>query len=274
MSSRLQDVIIRDTRANQLAATLYPAGTLYFVTDEAVLERSSGSAWESYGGVGDDSITDAKLRESGALSVIGRSANSTGNPADISAVAASGSVLRESGSTLGFGTIATAGIADDAVTFAKMQNISTDTLLGRETAASGNVEEITLGNAQVLLSTTLRTLKTIGAGVGGGGSAPSTGLFGRVRVPWACTITKVTLSGDVSGSAVIDIWKDTHANYPPTVADTITAAAKPTLSSAITYEDSTLTGWTTSISAGDWLFFNLDSVTTCTVITVILEVRV
>lgn len=103
----------------------------------------------------DDSIGDGKLRNSGALSVIGRAANSTGDPADISAVAASGAVLRESGSVLAFGTIATAGIADDAVTFAKMQNISTDRLLGRESASSGDVEEISLGSGLTMSSTTL-----------------------------------------------------------------------------------------------------------------------
>lgn len=93
----------------------------------------------------DDSISNAKLRNSGALSVIGRSANTTGDPADISAVAASGAVLRESGSALGFGTVATAGIADAAVTLAKMANIATDSLIGRDTAASGVPEVITLG---------------------------------------------------------------------------------------------------------------------------------
>lgn len=40
--------------------------------------------------------------------------------------------------------IATAMIQDDAVTFAKMQNITSDRLLGRDTASSGNVEEISL----------------------------------------------------------------------------------------------------------------------------------
>lgn len=38
----------------------------------------------------------------------------------------------------------TAGIVDDAVTFAKIQNITTDRLLGRDTAASGDTEEISL----------------------------------------------------------------------------------------------------------------------------------
>lgn len=42
------------------------------------------------------------------------------------------------------GEIATAAILDDAITFAKMQNIATDRLIGRDTAASGSPEEISL----------------------------------------------------------------------------------------------------------------------------------
>lgn len=40
--------------------------------------------------------------------------------------------------------VATASIADDAVTFAKMQNIATDRLIGRDTASAGDPEEISL----------------------------------------------------------------------------------------------------------------------------------
>lgn len=57
----------------------------------------------------DDGVTDAKLRDSAALSVIGRSANSTGNPADIAA-ASDGDVLRRSGTSLGFGAIPSASV--------------------------------------------------------------------------------------------------------------------------------------------------------------------
>lgn len=46
--SRFQDVVQRDTRANQPLATSVPIGTLYFVTDEGVTERSDGTNWESY----------------------------------------------------------------------------------------------------------------------------------------------------------------------------------------------------------------------------------
>ena len=83
-----------------------------------------------------------------------------------------------------------------------------------------------------------------------------------VQVPYNCTITSYELTADQSGSIVIDLWKDTYANFPPTVADTITASAKPTLSSAQKATDSTLTGWTKTLSAGDYILANVDSAST------------
>jgi len=70
----------------------------------------SGSAWVEIGEISaitiaDNAVTDAKIRDSAALTVIGRSANSSGDPADIAA-GTDGHVLRRSGTTLGFGTIA------------------------------------------------------------------------------------------------------------------------------------------------------------------------
>lgn len=54
--------------------------------------------------VADDSVTNAKLRDSAGLSVIGRSANSTGDPADIVA-SANGHILRRKANALGFAAI-------------------------------------------------------------------------------------------------------------------------------------------------------------------------
>lgn len=90
--------------------------------------------------------------------------------------------------------------------------------------------------------------------------APTNGMQVDWVAPCDGTITRWTALGDASGSAVIDIWKDTYANFPPTVADTITAAAKPTISAATKGQSSTLTGWTTSFSKGDIFRFNVDSV--------------
>lgn len=114
----------------------------------------------------------------------------------------------------------------------------------------------------------------VGVTIDGGGSAISTGVKGYTSIPKSGTITKVRLLADVNGNAVMDIWKDTFANYPPTVADTITAAAKPTLAAANKYEDTTLTGWTTAVTAGDVLGFNVDSAATITRLTLELEITV
>ncbi len=54
--------------------------------------------------IANNAVTNAKLRDSAALSVIGRSANSTGDPADIAA-ASDHQVLRRSGTALGFGAV-------------------------------------------------------------------------------------------------------------------------------------------------------------------------
>lgn len=81
-----------------------------------------------------------------------------------------------------------------------------------------------------------------------------------IIAPFTGTITSWTILADETGSAVVDVWVDTYANYPPTVGDSITAAAKPTLSGSNKATSSTLTGWSTAVVAGDVLRINLDSV--------------
>lgn len=86
--------------------------------------------------------SELQLNSRSARSVMGNPTAGTAAPADIVA-ASDGEVLRRSGTTIGFGTIATAGIADDAVTYAKIQNVTaTDRLLGRSTSGAGDIEEI------------------------------------------------------------------------------------------------------------------------------------
>ncbi len=115
-------------------------------------------------------------------------------------------------------------------------------------------------------------IATITVVIDGGGSTITTGVKGYLEVPFACTINRATALADQSGSIVVDVWKDTYANYPPVDADSITASAPVTISSATKSQDSTLTGWTTSITAGDVLGFNVDSVTTCQRVTISLKV--
>jgi hypothetical protein len=112
----------------------------------------------------DGSITDAKISNRTALSVFGRSANSSGVGADLAA-GTDGHVLRRSGTSLGFGTVATAGVADAAITLAKMANLAQDQFIGRTTASTGVPQTATItAAARTVLddTTTAAMLTTLG----------------------------------------------------------------------------------------------------------------
>lgn len=113
-------------------------------------------------------------------------------------------------------------------------------------------------------ATTNQNLRSISLTLDGGGSVITTGVKADVRIPYSGTITGWELVANTSGSIVIDVWKDTYANFPPTVADTIAGTEKPTLSSATKNQDLTLSTWTTTVTAGDYLRFNVDSASTVT----------
>lgn len=98
-------------------------------------------------------VTDAMLRNSAALSVLGRASNSAGTPADIEA-AADGQVLRRSGTSVGFGTVATAGLADDAVDDTKLRNSAALSVIGRASNSSGNPADISASSNDTLLRRT------------------------------------------------------------------------------------------------------------------------
>jgi hypothetical protein len=117
---KLEDVILRDTRAAQPAANTVPIGTLYFVTDEDVTERSDGATWETY------SSTTAGMTEL------------TG---DVTAGPGAGSQV----ATIANDAVTTLKIIDEAVTYAKIQDVSaTARILSRRTAGAGVIEESTI----------------------------------------------------------------------------------------------------------------------------------
>jgi hypothetical protein len=252
------DIHRRDTRAAQASATGLTVGTLYFVTDESVTERWNGSAWEGYSDSGGVLVP-------GAHAATHASAGS--DPVPVTTLAG------YPGGTTTFlradGTFATPAAGTPSA-----HHVSHET---------GGTDAITALAASVITTGTIASARlparigAVGIVIDGGGSVITTGVKGFLRVPFTCTITGVTLlSTDAAatvGSIVVDIWKDSFANYPPTVADTITASAKPTLSSANKSENTTLTGWATTIAAGDVLGFKVDSATTVTRVALMLTVQ-
>lgn len=91
----------------------------------------------------------------------------------------------------------------------------------------------------------------------------------RLVFPFEVQLTAVRVSADTSGSAVLDFKVCAFASYPGSLVS-IVGSTPPTLSSAISSVDTTLTGWTPSIPAGSILEISLASVSTCRSVAVAL----
>lgn len=97
--------------------------------------------------------------------------------------------------------------------------------------------------------------------IDGGGSAITSGTkYQGVEVPFACTVTGWTITGNVSGSIVCTVSRATYANHNTYTA--ISGTEKPTLAAATKNQDLTLSTWTTSLAAGDLLQVAVDSLAT------------
>jgi len=105
------------------------------------------------------------------------------------------------------------------------------------------------------------------------GAAILPGEKSDIQVPFACTIQSWTALADQTGNISVDIWKTDYANYPPTVANSIVGASPILVSGADKATDSTLSGWTTSVAAGDILRFNVNSSSVITRLTISLKVE-
>ncbi len=144
------------------------------------------------------------------------------------------------------------------------------TTVGTPGADDDIVSEQGIREALTALQTSLYEYKNFI--IDGSGSAITTGIKGDMVV-CAGTIVGVWLLADQTGSIKVDLWKDTYANFPPTDADTIMGGNEPEISSATKDVDTTLTGWTTSLTATDIIRVNVDSCATITRCTLTLKIQ-
>ena len=79
-------------------------------------------------------------------------------------------------------------------------------------------------------------------------------------VPYSCTIQAWNITISPADTATIDIWKVATGTAIPTSSNSITASATPAISSGTALHSTTLTGWTTSVSANDIVGINLKAV--------------
>ena len=114
---------------------------------------------------------------------------------------------------------------------------------------------------------------TINIVISGDGSVIATGIVeGDIELPFAMHPIGWTVLGDQSGSIVLDIWLDEYNTYPPTVADTVTASDKPTISGATKGQNLRASTWTGTWAKGSTLRVKVDSVATLTYCTLALRV--
>lgn len=106
--------------------------------------------------------------------------------------------------------------------------------------------------------------------INGGGTTIESGVSGHKVIPFNCTITKWEIVSNASGSIVVDIKKSTYATFD--TFNSIAGSEKPTLSSATKNTDTSLSTWTTSMSAGDRIQAYVDSADITGVVIVTLYV--
>lgn len=116
-------------------------------------------------------------------------------------------------------------------------------------------------NVNTLIVTNKFLTNSIGVTVDGAGTAISSGIKGYIAVPYACTIESCTLMADVAGTISFEFWRtnSADASYPPTASGAI---GTNTLTADNYNVDSTLTGWTKTLAAGDVLGFNVPATAT------------
>jgi hypothetical protein len=224
-------------------------------------------------------VENGMIREALATSVIGRFQGTDGNVADIQATA-DNRVLGRFGGQLVFreisaipatvadgdyGDITVSGsgsvwtIDNTAVTFAKIQNIATDRLVGRDTAGAGSIEQLTVsggveftgsggiqtsaftGDATKTAGGTSLTLATVNANVGTFGSATQAPVFtvnGKGLITAASNATITPAASSITGGQALTKTDDTNV--------TVTLGGSPT--TALLAAASITLGWSGTLS--------------------------
>lgn len=126
------------------------AGTVTAVTGTPPI-ASTGGATPAIS-LDDNGVSNAKLRDSAAVSVIGRSANTSGDPADIAA-AANDRLLARTSDSLAFQQLTDGMVPANTVSLSKLKNGTANRLIG--TSGAGVASEVSGGTGVSVSSNVL-----------------------------------------------------------------------------------------------------------------------
>lgn len=155
------------------------------------------------------------------------------------------------------------------------QITSIDDLADVDLAGIAAGDRLVWDGAKLVKQTPGTTLITsaITAVIDGGGAAITTGPKLDIRVPAACTLIANAMAlADQSGDIAVDVWRDSYANYPPTVADSICGGSLLQIVGT-TKGVNTVATWTTALAADDILRLSVAS-TSGTITRVLVSLRI
>lgn len=167
-----------------------------------------------------DAVTYAKMQNSSVgFTVLGKTATGSGDFAEI--VAGTDGVLRRSGTgNLSFGSLVTNNYGNNTVSLGKMSTVATQTFLGRNTAATGNVEALSTATAKTMLNL---------SGTNSGDQTSIVGITGtKAQFDTAVTDGNFLYVGDVTSNA-------THTGE-------VTGATALTIASSVVDSDNIVNG--------------------------------
>jgi hypothetical protein len=247
-----QNLIQRSTRVSQPAATAVSIGTLYYVTDEKVVERSNGTTWQTY----DDAFTG----DSGSGGTKGLV------PAPAAGDAAAGKFLKADGT---FATPAGTG----APASAQYVTLATDGTLTSERVLTGTANQVVVtdngAGSTVVLSTPqdLHTSATpqfgrMGLGVAADASAKLkvAGQYGSTLYDAGNSGSSITLDWDngntqfvtLTGSPTITLSNPKDGfRYLIAFKQDATGSRVPSLPSSVKWSGGTTPTWSTAAGKVD-----------------------
>lgn len=155
--------------------------------------------------------------------------------------------------------LTTSGLTTIKANFTVTGNTTLNTLTANTLSASTY-----LGNGGNLTGIT----GAFGITIDGSGNVIRCGQKGFIIIPYNCAILSWSIIGNASGNCAVDLWKSASV---PTSANTITGTQKPILHCQQVNFSSSVSTWTTGLTANDIIAFNVISAETVTKVTVTIK---